>query len=198
MAYRSCKFVLLGQANVGKTAVALRFLQDKFLEDQPATIGAAFMARIIELDQDTKVHINLWDTAGSERYKSIAPMYFRDSDVAIICYDLTRPDTVPRALDFVRAVKETRNPPLLFVAACKKDLVSEPYLMPESLREYACDDHIHLLSAKKNLGVHALFAQIAEKLVRDKRIKEYPMDKDVVHLTAKPETTTLCHPRCHF
>ncbi len=196
----SCKVVILGQANVGKTAVALRFLQDKFLEDQPATIGAAFMARNIELDQDTKVHVNLWDLAGSERYKSIAPMYFRDSDVAIICYDLTRPDTVPRALEFVRVVKETRNPPLLYIAGCKKDLVSEPYLMPESLRDYACDDHIHLLSAKKNIGVHALFEQMAEKLVRDKRIETYRMQKDVVRLTSfpEPETTTLCHPRCHF
>lgn len=47
------------------------------------------MSKVIELDGQT-VKVQIWDTAGQEKYKSLAPMYYRGAAAAIVVYDITR------------------------------------------------------------------------------------------------------------
>lgn len=64
------KMVLLGDADVGKTSLALRLVKARFVEHTEATIGAAFFTHSVQLHDGRYLKIELWDTAGAERYRS--------------------------------------------------------------------------------------------------------------------------------
>ncbi|KAF8362096.1 hypothetical protein PRIPAC_89019 [Pristionchus pacificus] len=93
---KTCQFklVLLGESAVGKSSLVLRFVKGQFHEYQESTIGAAFLTQIVRfspivcLDEAT-VKFEIWDTAAQERYHSLAPMYYRGAQAAIVVYDIT-------------------------------------------------------------------------------------------------------------
>ncbi len=82
------KLVLLGESAVGKSSLVLRFVKGQFHEFQESTIGAAFLTQTLVVD-DVTVKFEIWDTAGQERYHSLAPMYYRGAQAAIVVYDIT-------------------------------------------------------------------------------------------------------------
>ena len=61
------KMVLLGESSVGKSSLALRFAKGRYNDNSESTIGAAFMTHTLQLDNDTSVRVELWDTAGQDR-----------------------------------------------------------------------------------------------------------------------------------
>jgi len=98
------KLVLLGESAVGKSSLVLRFVKGQFHEFQESTIGAAFLTQTVCLD-DTTVKFEIWDTAGQERYHSLAPMYYRGAQAAIVVYDITNADTFERAKQWVKELQ---------------------------------------------------------------------------------------------
>jgi len=86
----SFKLVLLGQSQVGKSAIVQRLVKDSFSKVMRSTIGACYHRKTIMLtDTNETVNLEIWDTAGEEKYHSIAPMYYRNAHAAIIVYDIT-------------------------------------------------------------------------------------------------------------
>eukprot|EP01087_Luapelamoeba_hula_P008825 TRINITY_DN2238_c0_g1_i2.p1 TRINITY_DN2238_c0_g1~~TRINITY_DN2238_c0_g1_i2.p1 ORF type:complete len:131 (+),score=22.26 TRINITY_DN2238_c0_g1_i2:58-450(+) len=83
------KLVLLGQAGVGKSNLVLRFVKGEFHENNESTIGAAFLTQTVALSDQTMVKFEIWDTAGQERFNSLAPMYYRGAQAALVVYDIT-------------------------------------------------------------------------------------------------------------
>jgi small GTP-binding protein len=79
------KVVLLGSANVGKTSIISRAVSDEFDQQMPATIGACYTAKEVDIANVT-VNLQIWDTAGQERFRTLAPMYYRGSVVALLVY----------------------------------------------------------------------------------------------------------------
>ena len=102
------KLVLLGESAVGKTSLVFGFVKEVFdkLEFQEfnSTIGAAFLSKTVFFD-DTTVKFQIWDTAGQERYHSLAPMYYRGAQAAIVVYDITNTDTFERAKTWVKELQ---------------------------------------------------------------------------------------------
>lgn len=82
------KLVLLGDSAVGKSSLVLRFVRNSFSEHQESTIGAAFLTQTLQVAGDG-VKLEIWDTAGQERYHSLAPMYYRGAQAAVIVYDIS-------------------------------------------------------------------------------------------------------------
>lgn len=72
MPHRVEKVCVLGNCDVGKTCITLRFVEDRFSEDFDNTIGAAFKSRFFTSQQGTTFKFQIWDTAGQERYSSFA------------------------------------------------------------------------------------------------------------------------------
>jgi Ras-related protein Rab-5C len=83
------KLVLLGEAAVGKSSLVLRFVNNEFQENKEPTIGAAFLTQKCKVD-DNIIKFEIWDTAGQERFHSLAPMYYRNAQAAIVAYDVTK------------------------------------------------------------------------------------------------------------
>ncbi|WVR06077.1 hypothetical protein IAU60_003105 [Kwoniella sp. DSM 27419] len=118
------KLVLLGEAAVGKSSVVLRFCQGDFNENTSPTIGAAFLTQKCRLDNRV-VKFEIWDTAGQERFHSLAPMYYRNAQAAVVVYDITKAASLEKAKAWVKELQRQANANIVIALVGNKlDLVS--------------------------------------------------------------------------
>ncbi|KAK4470392.1 hypothetical protein MN116_005613 [Schistosoma mekongi] len=83
------KLILLGDSGVGKTSLIRRFVDDRFIHDEAATIGFDFKPYQMVVDGRT-IQFNIWDTAGAERYSGyLTPSFYRHAHGALYVYDVT-------------------------------------------------------------------------------------------------------------
>ena len=80
---------MLGDAAVGKSSIAQRFIKDLFDDKYEVTIGGAYLQKSLTLGNGKKLKVHLWDTGGAERFKSMAPLYYRDALGALLVYDIS-------------------------------------------------------------------------------------------------------------
>ena len=86
----SVKVVLIGESGVGKTSIISQFTKGVFNPDLMSTNGATFSTKKKEFKESNKIlSFEIWDTAGQEKYRSLAKMFFKDAAVALIVYDVT-------------------------------------------------------------------------------------------------------------
>ncbi|KAJ3990568.1 GTP-binding protein ypt5 [Lentinula detonsa] len=117
------KLVLLGEAAVGKSSVVLRFVSDEFQPNKEPTIGAAFLTQKCRLE-DRVLRYEIWDTAGQERFHSLAPMYYRNAQAAVVVYDITKASSLEKAKSWVKELQRQANPNIVIALAGNKlDLV---------------------------------------------------------------------------
>uniref|UniRef100_A0A3Q3J3F9 Uncharacterized protein n=1 Tax=Monopterus albus TaxID=43700 RepID=A0A3Q3J3F9_MONAL len=82
------KLVFLGSSGVGKSTLAQRFSKDEFRSTSP-TVGCAYLTRMVHLSNVT-LRLEIWDTAGQEKYHSITPLYYRGAHAALLVYDISK------------------------------------------------------------------------------------------------------------
>ena len=80
------KIVLIGNSGVGKTCIATRYKEGKFTSDHKITVGAAYFQKNYGFPDGTQIKLHIWDTGGSEKFKSVAPLYYKDAHAALIVY----------------------------------------------------------------------------------------------------------------
>ncbi|CAG5095038.1 Similar to RAB5B: Ras-related protein Rab-5B (Gallus gallus) [Cotesia congregata] len=156
------KLVLLGESAVGKSSLVLRFVKGQFHEYQESTIGAAFLTQTVCLD-DTTVKFEIWDTAGQERYHSLAPMYYRGAQAAIVVYDIQNQDTFVRATTWVKELQRQASPSIVIaLAGNKADLANKRMVDFEEAQAYADENGLLFMetSAKTAMNVNDIFLAI--------------------------------------
>eukprot|EP00128_Syssomonas_multiformis_P008904 Colp12_sorted_trinity150504_noHs@10998 len=169
MSQREIKLCLLGHEGVGKSSLVLRFVTDTFNPNSESTIGASFMSKALTVgDQNFKYQI--WDTAGQEKYRGLAPMYYRGAAAAIIVFDITREVTFNALKDWVKELKQFGPSNIVIaIAGNKSDLKDQRQVPSERAQEYA--ESIEALyietSALTAENVKQLFEQISKMLPQD-------------------------------
>ena len=121
----SIKLVLLGEAAVGKSSIVLRFVSNDFAENKEPTIGAAFLIQRVTINEHT-VKFEIWDTAGQERFASLAPMYYRNAQAALVVYDVTKPQSFIKARHWVKELHEQASKDIIIALVGNKiDMLQE-------------------------------------------------------------------------
>uniref|UniRef100_A0A0B7AHV1 Uncharacterized protein n=1 Tax=Arion vulgaris TaxID=1028688 RepID=A0A0B7AHV1_9EUPU len=166
MSMRDVKVCLLGESGVGKSSIVMRFVADKFKKSLESTIGASFMTKTVYVDNST-YKFQIWDTAGQEKYRALAPMYYRGSAAAIIVYDVTRETSFQAVKSWVQELQ--RHGPsriVIAIAGNKCDLEDLREVREKDAQEYAreigavfCET-----SAMTAVNVAELFEAIARLL----------------------------------
>ena len=86
------RFILLGDAGVGKSSLMTQYVSEKFTQRYKATIGADFLTKEIETD-DRYITLQIWDTAGQERFESLGVAFYRGADGVVLVYDMTKKES---------------------------------------------------------------------------------------------------------
>ncbi|CDW51862.1 Ras protein Rab 5C [Trichuris trichiura] len=160
------KLVLLGESAVGKSSLVLRFAKGQFHEYQESTIGAAFLTQSVCMD-DMTVKFEIWDTAGQERYHSLAPMYYRGAQAAIVVYDVTNQESFTKAKNWVNELQRQALPNIVIaLAGNKADLANKRMVDFSEAQSYAEEHGLLFMetSAKSAMNVNDIFQAIAKKL----------------------------------
>lgn len=168
---KTCQFklVLLGESSVGKSSLVLRFVKGQFHEFQESTIGAAFLTQTVQIDETT-VKFEIWDTAGQERYHSLAPMYYRGAQAAIVVYDISNKETFHKAQTWIKELQRQANPNIVIALAGNKlDLANKRAVSFEEAKAYADESSLLFMetSAKTAANVMDIFTSIAKKLPKN-------------------------------
>lgn len=112
---RKVKCVLVGDAGVGKTCIAERAVHNEFKEGTYATVGAANLTLTVN-----SVMFNIWDTAGQEKYRSLAPMYFVGAHVAVLVFDISQKETLTKLREFVDLLAQRAPEDCIYVLVGNK------------------------------------------------------------------------------
>ena len=131
------KLVLIGESSVGKTNLLLRYTENKYDFSQKPTIGMDFVSKEVTIDNRI-IKVQFWDTAGQEKYKSIANTYFKVSNGVVLVYDVTRRESFDKLEKWLRDVKN--NAPVdakILLVGNKIDLVDQRQITTEEGRRFA-------------------------------------------------------------
>lgn len=163
---RPLKVILVGGSGVGKTSLINAYFDQPYENEAQPTVAPAYCGATVTLEDQTKVELQIWDTAGQERFQSIGGMFYRESDIAFICFDTENKSTIST---WVSRVRNQVSNCILFLVATKSDLMSENdknILIADGrnlLKEFNAS-RFFLTSAAKNIGVKELFLAAAKNI----------------------------------
>jgi small GTP-binding protein len=159
------KVVIVGDTQVGKTCLISFLVNSTFKSYSPPTIGAAFQTYCITTARGPTT-LQIWDTAGQEKYRALAPMYYRSADIAILVYDVTQVATFESLDQWCREIAEKGPAHLeVVIAGNKIDLEGARAVETAAGRRFAADHEVKWfteVSAKTGAGVFELFTKAAE------------------------------------
>ena len=112
----NAKVIIIGDTGVGKSCLVLRATKDEFKETHEITIGAEFGSYNAKID-NTTIKLQIWDTAGQESFKSMIRVFYKGAQFALLVFDLTREDTLSKAADWLKEIRENADPgiPILLI-----------------------------------------------------------------------------------
>jgi Ras-related protein Rab-5C len=220
------KLVLLGESAVGKSSIVQRFVKNSFDEFRESTIGAAFLTQSIKLSNNDLINNNInfnndnnndnndnndgiiikfeiWDTAGQERYRSLASMYYRNAQAAIVVYDITQIESLNKAKYWIKELKKQANNDIIIALVGNKiDLENDRKILKDDV--IALSNELNLLnfdvSAKTGENIQNLFKQIALKMPFQNQLNKNSLKStniqnangngnNVIDLSKRPNTT---------
>lgn len=183
------RIVVIGESHVGKTALIQYFVNREFSGKRLPTVTPLLAPVTVNTQDKGKVLLQIWDTAGDEKYHSISKVFYRRAEFAVLCFESTDFDCEDNLRYWTNELRSIEPDCRLFVVATKSDLATDIDKVMDFGQEI-CNkfngDSFTVTSAKSGLGVVELFQSIADKY---KELKEQ-VDCDVctVTVTAAPQT----------
>lgn len=169
------KILIIGDSNVGKSSLLIRFVEDKFSESYISTIGVDFKINTIEID-DKKIKLQIWDTAGQERFRTITTSYYRGAHGIIIMYDITNYESFENIKQWLFEInKYAREEVNKILVGNKCDLKNKRVISKQAGKEYAEELGIEFIetSAKSSQNVDDAFFNMAKQIKN--RMKHVPI-----------------------
>ena len=99
------KIMFIGNSSVGKTSIIKRYSKNIFSTSYISTLGIDFESKNINIDNKT-INLQIWDTAGQEKYKVLSKNYYNNSNAFIIVYDITNLESFESVMNWIEQIKE--------------------------------------------------------------------------------------------
>ena len=175
------KYIIIGDAAVGKSNLLLRFAQNDFKSEYQLTIGVEFGAKNINISSKI-FRIQIWDTAGQENFRSITRAYYKNSVCALVVYDISSRDSFNNVTSWIEDCKN-QSPKTIFMVLVgnKCDLEDKRKVTTEEGEQMAKNHNLIFFetSAKTGDNVDKIFEESAKEI--NKKINEgyYDLESDV-------------------
>ena len=161
------KLILIGNSGVGKSSIIQRYMKNTFEESYKCTIGVDFLMKTLNLNGKT-VKLQLWDTAGQEKYKSMVASYYRGANVALVVFDITSHasfDSLPVWIEnYYKNGPEEKN---IILIGNKKDMEESRQVTQQEAEIFSETNNMMYFetSAKEGDNIEYIFTYAAEKLL---------------------------------
>ena len=158
------KLLTLGETEVGKTSIVLRYSDDKFHDNKIATIGIDFKIKIIKKGNE-KIKVSIYDTAGQERFKNIVKHYYKGANGVLLIYDITKRDTFEKLEFWLEDLKENSdnlNNLFIYLIGNKNDMEEKREVSFQEATDFAKDKKLPYIevSAKTGNNIKKLFDEV--------------------------------------
>nr|XP_020648668.1 ras-related protein Rab-7a-like isoform X1 [Pogona vitticeps] len=184
------KILLTGNSGVGKSALMNQYVNNRFSSRYRATIGADFLSKQVHIDGQT-LTVQIWDTAGTERFQSLGTALYRGSDCCLLVFDVTSASSF-QALDkwhkqLLLQIEPEEEPTFpIAVIGNKTDLENHEVSSEEAeLWSKLHDAKYFEASAKEATNVQEVFEWAIRAVLKNRRAPEQP-EPDAVHLETRP------------
>jgi small GTP-binding protein len=186
------KIVLLGDFDVGKTSILYRYMHNKFKKDiQMESQNPEHFQKVIQIDENLKIKLDIWDTAGMEKSGKIFKQYYKDIYGALIIFDLTKKESFNNAKNWLEELKENSPKDVVFCfLGNKSDLVNDREIPYEEIKEYTNDNLYYEVSAKTGNNISLAFESLAYN-IQEKQIEEENNPDKVIRGIEGRKTTDL-------
>ena len=179
----SVKVTLLGSSGVGKTCIIKRYTEDSFDENSQTTSGASYSQKPLMID-NKPIQLDLWDTAGQEKYRSLGRHFYKDAYIVCLVYDITSlqsfEDLKAKWYNDLKTYGEKYN--VLAVVGSKSDNYEKEEVKEEEARKYAksIGATYMLTSAKTGDNIDLLFDTLIRQYLGPdfvKKVQEMKQEK---------------------
>ena len=162
------KICLLGEANVGKTSLVYRFIEDKFRDNYKSTLGVNLLKKDLNVEGYGGVSVQLWDLGGQESFKSLRKLYLEGANGALVIYDTTNRKTFEKLNEWIQNFKDTRGTEPLLLIGNKSDLKEKIKIDEQEAKsfseQYNMSDMI-MTSAKTGKNVEKAFKGLIKTIL---------------------------------
>jgi small GTP-binding protein len=160
------KISLIGDSGTGKSSILMRFTENEFREDTSSTIGVDFKIVSVSLSDGTYAKMQIWDTCGSERFKSLTSSFIKSCPTFVLIYDISKYKSFKSLENWIEVIKENTNPRLLCIIGNKSDLEETRQVPREEAMRFAIKHNLKYLevSAKFNEKIEDVFVYISQTL----------------------------------
>jgi small GTP-binding protein len=161
------KILLLGDSEVGKSCFLMRYSDNVFVENYITTIGLDYKLKTVKLDSGKTIKVQLWDTAGQDKYRTIAKNYYKGSHGILLLYDITKITSFENRREWIRDIKEeVSEKAIIFLIGNKIDLTDNRKISKEKGEELAEEYKIPFFeaSAKSGENVDEVFKALYKKI----------------------------------
>ena len=161
------KILLLGDTTVGKTCFLMKYTDKTFQEIHMATIGLDYRLKSMKLKNGKDIKLQMWDTAGQDRYRAITKNYYKGSHGILLLYDITNIQTFESVKQWVTQIREeaTQNV-IVYLVGNKSDMEEEREVQKEKGEQLAEELGFPFTesSAKNGINVNETFEDLAERI----------------------------------
>lgn len=195
------KTILVGMSGTGKTNIINAMINQPFDSDSITTSTSSFMDKYIEINNN-KYHVELWDTAGQEKYRSLTKIFIKDSKIVIFVYDITTQSSFDEIDYWVNTVKTILgDSPVFGLIGNKKDLYTKEVIDEDAGRKKAEEIGalFKLTSAKTERGgINEYMKELVEEYLKKNGYikKEKPRGKTIVKSTGSNTNQTKEKNKC--
>jgi len=174
------KIILVGDVSVGKTSVIERYINNNFKDDYTCTIQAEQKTKIINEDSNTSIRMDIWDTAGQEKFRSLTRQYYRDSQGAIIVFDITNETTFNSLKTWIDDIKDYSDKDIpIIIIGNKSDLIDERAVSENNINEFLNDKYTYFeVSAKYGNNIDLAFNKIKKLIMENRKMNNEEENED--------------------
>lgn len=175
------KILLLGDSGVGKSSLLLRYTKDQFMQDIRSTIGVEFGVKYLKID-NLQLKVQIWDTAGMERYSSITSSYYKGAKGVIIVYDICKKKSFENIDRWINDFKaKADEDAVILLIGNKSDLIEERQVGTEEAKSISQKNKLAFMetSAKNNDNVNKAFLTLFEEIIKIYKEKNSEIINDI-------------------
>ena len=186
------KLLTLGNSMVGKSSLIARFIENKFFNSYISTIGIDFFKKKFEIG-DNEIDLQIYDSAGQEKYKSISKQYYHNSEGILLVFDLTSQESFVALDDWIEDLEKVEKDLPIILVGNKSDLDGRD-VSEEEINKIIHDKKFEYFetSALNGSNVNEAFLKLTELVIKHKKSRRNTRKGMSIHVLNNPNNKKCC------